>query len=56
MEKYTVKFRVSVWSRSFSMEMVDADILKFSGLSSCTECIDEDSWGTCDTAKMNVVA
>jgi hypothetical protein len=55
-EENAVEFRICIWSGTLGVKMVDAYILKFTGLSSAAERLDKDAWGTCDTAQMNVVA
>jgi hypothetical protein len=56
MEEYAFESGICVWRCPFCMEMVDADILQLSSLSSFAEGIDEYLRGACYAAKMNVVS
>ena len=49
-EEDSAEFRICVRRRAFCMEMVDADILEFSSVSSFAKCVDKDSWGACHAA------
>ena len=55
-EEYSVELRIGVRSRTFRVEMVDADILKLTGFSSSAEGFDKDARRTCHTAQMDMVA
>jgi hypothetical protein len=56
MEEDSVEFRICVWGSSFSVEVVDAYILKFTGLTSAAKCLDKDTWSACHAAQMDMVA
>ena len=56
MEEDSVKFRVSIGSRTFGVKMMDTYVFKFPALSSCTEGVYQYSWGACHAAQMDMVA
>ena len=56
MEEDSVIFRIGIWCRAFCMEMVDAYILKFSGITSSAESLDQYLWSACYAAQMDVVS
>ena len=55
-EEDSAEFRICVRRCAFCVEMVDAHILKLSCLTSSAKCLDEETWGACNAAQMNMVA
>jgi hypothetical protein len=55
-EEYSFKLRIRIWGLTFCVEMVDAYILQFPGLSSLAEGLDKYTWCACYAAEVNVVA
>ena len=56
MEEDSVIFRVCIRSCTLGVEVMDAHILKFTSVAPLAKGFDEDSWCTCHTAQMDMVA